>query len=108
MKAENISNKKSSTQTSKELYWRQHIEACKTSGLSKAIYCKEKQLNYSRLMYWQKKLKEDNKISFVPAKIKQAPILLKDKLLCTLDLPNGSSLKIHEQAALEIIMEKLK
>lgn len=40
--------------------WRNHIEACEASGLSKAAYARKHNLDYSQLIYWCKKY--DNSI----------------------------------------------
>lgn len=108
MKAGNFSDKNMSTLSRKESYWHNHLEAWKVSGLLKTIYCNKHSLNYSRFMYWQKKLKEDKEVSFVPVKIKSEPNMDRNKLLCTVSLANGALLNIHDEAALEIILTKLK
>ena len=40
---------------------RQHIEACKTSGLYVEQYCKEQNLNPATYYYWRKKLENVSK-----------------------------------------------
>jgi hypothetical protein len=39
-------------------YWRQHIEAWQSSGQSQQGYCKAKDLNYGRFVYWRRKFRE--------------------------------------------------
>lgn len=46
--------------------------------------------------------------SYVPVKLKPELNLSEDKLLCTLNLPNGNFLKIHDEQAFVILLEKLK
>lgn len=41
---------------------RQHIEACKESGLHVEQYCKEQNLRPSAYYYWRKKLDSDSQI----------------------------------------------
>ncbi len=40
---------------------RQHIAACKSSGLYVEQYCKEHHLNSSTYYYWRKKLSDESK-----------------------------------------------
>jgi len=37
-------------------YWRQQIEALKSSGLSRKAYCEKNQIKLSTLDYWRRKL----------------------------------------------------
>jgi len=46
-----MSNFKSLAQ--RRSFWKQHVIACSDSGLSKASYCREHQLPYHQLIYWQ-------------------------------------------------------
>ena len=41
---------------------RQHIEACRESGLAVEQYCKEQNLKPSVYYYWRKKLESDSQI----------------------------------------------
>jgi hypothetical protein len=42
---------------------RQHLEACKVSGMYVEQYCKEQKLNPATYYYWRKKLAEDSSIN---------------------------------------------
>ena len=37
-------------------YWQRHIRSQQKSGLSRAEYCRQQNLSYHALTYWQKKL----------------------------------------------------
>ncbi len=37
-------------------YWHGHVKAQQESGLSRAEYCRQQNLSYHALTYWQKKL----------------------------------------------------
>jgi hypothetical protein len=94
------------TKQSEEIYWQQQVDACKASGMNKSKYCRQNQINYDRLMYWQRKLKEETSTSFVPVKIKEEPTKRIDQLMCTLMLSSGHALKIHDEKALSLILDK--
>jgi hypothetical protein len=100
------SNNAMQTDQSEEIYWQQQIDACKASGMNKSKYCRQNQINYDRLMYWQKKLKKEMLTSFVPVKIKKEPTIPVDLPICTLMLSSGHVLKIHDEKALSIILDK--
>ena len=40
-----------------ELFWREHIQLKKESGLSGAAYCRQHELTCHQLYYWESKLK---------------------------------------------------
>ena len=40
----------------KQLFWKQHFEDCKTSGLSQSEYCKRHNVVESQFYYWKKQL----------------------------------------------------
>jgi len=42
---------------SRQEFWRQHLDRCGQSSLSKIAYCRENDLTYHQMMYWQKRLK---------------------------------------------------
>jgi hypothetical protein len=39
-----------------ERYWRAHVAACRQSGMSRAEYCRQQNISYHALTYWQKKI----------------------------------------------------
>jgi hypothetical protein len=94
------------TDQSDEIYWKQQVDACNASGMNKSKYCRHNQINYDRLMYWQKKLKNKTSTPFVPVKIKKEPMTQIDQPICTLMLSSGHVLKIHDEKALSLILDK--
>ena len=57
----------------KTSYWRQQIEAYKSSGLSRGEYCEKNQLKLSTLDYWRQKFsvpeEKKNETSWIPIQI---------------------------------------
>ncbi len=37
-------------------YWQEHIDNCRQSGFSQAVYCRKNQLKPHRYSYWKRKL----------------------------------------------------
>ena len=52
-------------------YWQAHVKALSESGLSRAEYCRQHQLPYHTLVYWQRKLATKN-----PQGMKLVPVAL--------------------------------
>ena len=50
-----------SSQSSKEKFWRYHIESCNQSNLSQQRYCKEHGLALSTFSYWKRQLVKSRK-----------------------------------------------
>ncbi len=97
----------------KEAFWQQHYTLLKSSGLSRIEYCRENNLNYDQFGYriskWNKAISVDNnQDQLVSVKLKPVPVnqSFNSSLLCTLDLKNGHQLRIHDSAALMIILER--
>jgi hypothetical protein len=105
MKTAKFNNTMQAEQSDKN-YWQQQVESCEASGMNKSKYCRQNQLNYDRLMYWQKKLKKETPTSFIPIKIKKEPTISIDQAICTLMLSSGHTLKIHDEKALSMILDK--
>lgn len=78
-------------------YWQQHLLRCAQSTLSKVQYCREHQLVYHQMMYWQKRLQpvlpkssEHSATGFVPVIVNNSADVGNG---LSLTLPNG--LQIH-------------
>jgi hypothetical protein len=102
-----------------ENFWRHHIATCSTSGVSRAIYCKQNNINYDRFGYWMRKLSSGDLQSAKPAESPSSkpttliPVQLKPQttqnhsaVLCTLSLKNGHMLQIHDQQTLLMLLER--
>lgn len=89
----------SSTKTLKRAaFWNEHIHSCQRSGLSKARYCRENDLNYQQFIYWVSKhtaaLSPDS-ASPASGSTKLVPVMLKESnspIGIQLHLPNGVSI----------------
>jgi hypothetical protein len=42
-------------------FWQAHVNALSKSGLSRKEYCRQQQLSYHAMIYWQKKLQKQKK-----------------------------------------------
>ena len=68
--------------------WRQHIDAYRTSGLTRKAYCRKHRLNIHQMDYWRKRLKQapsvlnpQRKNGFVRIQVKE-------------DIPQDSCIKL--------------
>lgn len=95
-------------QSSIEEYWQQHIDACNASRVKKSVYCREHQIKYDQMMYWQKRLRQEKAPSFVPIKIKRDSVTFHERPMCTLILSGGHVLKINDEKALILLLDKWK
>lgn len=62
--------------TSNRRLWQAHVHAFHRSGLSRAEYCRQNNLSYHALTYWQRKLSNPRtakKCSLVPVSLQPAP-----------------------------------
>jgi len=89
-----------------EVYWQHHLDVCSASGWSKFKYCRHHQINYDQMRAWHKKLKKENPATLVQVKIKSGPVILSEQPICTLVLPGGCVLKIHDEKALSVVLDK--
>lgn len=118
----------SSHENQNENFWKKHVAAFPDSGLTKAAYCRENLINYNRFFYWIKRLSRsqsavaDNnpcngnkknhasiKTMLLPVQLKQASDVWRQNrqgMHCTIDLKNGSTLHVHDQTSLLLILEK--
>lgn len=88
-----------------EEFWKQQLEKLKTSGLSRAQYCRENGVNYDRFGYWITRLRPTSP-AFIPVKVKASDSASHHTVLCTLEL-RGYALKIHDVSALSFVLERL-
>lgn len=94
----------SATNESEE-FWKQQLEKLKTSGLSRAQYCRENGVNYDRFGYWITRLRTMSS-AFIPVKMQASDSASHYAVLCTLEL-RGHALKIHDISALSFVLERL-
>lgn len=58
------------TKSGKIKFWRQHIQAWQSSGLTQSAYCRQNYLKVHQLIYWKKKIDEPStSVSFVQVPI---------------------------------------
>lgn len=87
-------------------YWQKQIAACNESGLAKSVYCREHNISYSQMIYWQKKICIEKEPALVPVKIKSESMVSNDHCICTLSLASGHILLIHDEKALSLLLDK--
>ena len=58
--------------------WRQHLDECRNSGLTRRKYCRKHRLNIHQMDYWRKRLKRapavsnpENKNGFIRVQVKE-------------------------------------
>ena len=86
-------------------FWKNHIQQLKSSGLSRATYCRKNHINYDRLGYWFKKELPKSSV-FIPVQLEKEKIQTSSEL-CTLEF-RGYSLKIYNLTSLKFILEITK
>jgi len=57
----------------KRRYWKQHIEDWRTSGLTRADYCRQHNLSYGRFIYWNRKFRKEPSPAFIELKFPAVP-----------------------------------
>ena len=86
--------------------WQQHVTAYRNGKLSRAAYCKLHNIRYHQFGYWIKKYKSTPNL--IPVRIEPKPAEASYPtaltVLCTLQLKQGSVLKIHDLNALKMIL----
>jgi hypothetical protein len=70
-------------------HWRQHVEAFRSSGLSRKAYCRKHRLNIHSLDYWRKRLKRDFGPGSPESINRFVPIRVHE------DTPSDSSIKLR-------------
>ena len=62
-------------QPNRPRYWHAHIKALSESGLSRAEYCRQQQLSYHALVYWQRKnsRQDTQSVTLVPVAFPTVP-----------------------------------
>lgn len=76
---------------SQERFWRHHIQAWQTSGLSQRAYCKKNNLKEYRFSKWKNRLVNDNASHFV-----RVPVPVPIKRSMQVFSPNGFRVDIEE------------
>ena len=90
-----------------EAFWNEHLEMQKSSGLSLSKYCRENGLNYTGLLYWQRKKSPQPK-SLVSVKLKSAEISASGNSFGRFYFPNGCHFEVHDLKALSFILSELR
>lgn len=101
-----------------EVFWKKHYKIYKTSGLSKAAYCRQNNLIGPRFFYWSRKFeinpiaktKPPQSSNFARIEIKEektqvTPIGIHP--LCTLELGNAKRLMIHDMSVIKMLLNSL-
>lgn len=98
-------------------FWQDHYDAFQSSGLSRASYSRQHQLDYHQFSYWCRKINQvapgddsaSDATNFLPVHIhteQQSDTNL--KALCTLELNTHCRLLIHTPVAIETVVQLLR
>ena len=52
-------DKENFQRNTKREYWKEHLQQYEASGISKAAYCREHNLNYHQFSFWYRKFHDD-------------------------------------------------
>jgi hypothetical protein len=96
------------------VYWDRHAQAQSTSGVSLSAYCRINDVNYGRMRRFlenSRKATQSN-TRVIPVKLKPETCSKVEtssaRTLCTLRLPNGAILSVHDQEALCCLLKEMK
>lgn len=82
--------------------WQAHVQACRRSGLSRAEYCRQHNLSYHALAYWQRKVfapQPQRECSLVPVSFQAFPAAKNsgtDKASLQVILPGGYAIAVGD------------
>lgn len=78
-------------------FWKDHIQACKKSGLSGTEYCRKNNLKPNRFWYWKKRIEKPagNGVNFVPLRMPVGRIS-QSLQTTTLVTPNGYRIELAD------------
>jgi hypothetical protein len=86
-----VVSSKAGEHASQQKFWRHHIQAWQTSGLSQRAYCKKNDLKEYRFSKWKNRLVKDNDSHFV-----RVPVPVTIKRSMKVFSPNGFRVDIEE------------
>ena len=91
-----------------ETFWRNHVNACKTSECNKSQYCKQHGLSYHRFLYWYNKFAapftNDALISVQMQEQAISHVSPPQTILATLVLRSGLQLQIYDVSVVTMIL----
>ena len=91
-------------------FWQEHITAWESSGLSQAVYCKQKGVNYNSFVYQRGRIANNNQASpsvkFVEATETTPPKEVQTPVLQFM-LPNGVRIGMTAAADAQLIQRVL-
>jgi len=90
--------------TDRSTPWQHHLESWKASGLSRARFCREHDLNYSVFNYWHAKLIKPAS----PAPKKIVPVMVSNSTETDgleIRLPNGVHIRGIDKVSVQLVGE---
>ena len=92
-----------------ECYWKQQIERFKESDLTRKAFCKLSDLKYHRFQYWYHKFEQIENprppTGLIPIKLKSDKEPCISPTLCSLRLPTGAILYLHDRVLVETLIK---
>lgn len=89
--------------------WEDIIKKYESTGLSKAEYCRQNRIIYHRYMYWQKRIREENKSGFLPIRVSSSTQItqieqsIHDSNHGIIKYPSGLILQIRSKELLKMV-----
>lgn len=93
--------------------WKQIIESCEISSLSKAEYCRQHQLAYHQYMYWQKQIQLEAATKCIPIRVSQLTHITEfgqesqNNDYGIIEYPSGVKLRIQSNELLHMLPQLL-
>ena len=96
------------------IYWQEHIDSCRQSGLSQAAYCRKNQLRPHRYSYWKRKLSKSSQpinthpSGFIKLGTANSIPLSTQNLSLSIRLPNEAVIEGITEDNLHIVLPLVK
>jgi len=86
-----VERKRRKRSEQKRQYWQAHNEACRTSGLTRAEYCRQHNVNLKTFAYWRHRLQTEA----VPVRLVQLPPAVQQSAAVRL-VVNGCGIEVSD------------
>ena len=107
-----ISKLVAATSQEDKTYWERHIKAQRTSGISRAAYCRNNDVNYDRFTYWLKNNTQapQANASIIPIRLKPETSEVSSDgstIFFTLRFKNGVTASVHDKEVLSLLLKEM-
>lgn len=94
--------KQKKTRQQNRQHWQAHDETCRRSGLTRAEYCKQYNLNVKTFAYWRHRLKAE---AAVPVRLVQLPTTVQQPSTALRLVVNGCGIEVADGFNAETLAE---